>query len=112
MRKIIVAIVVACIAVPSVAQISKPVGNSSLDHFFDDANKCLSDFDVKARAKKLSVDTYKAALDGVCLQKLTELRELYMLSLERSPNQSYLIERYDDSVRDGKARMVADYAMR
>jgi len=35
-----------------------------------------------------------------------------MLSMERNPNQDYHIERFDANVKDTKAKMVSDYAMR
>ena len=112
MRKSVVAIVAACLSVPGTAQITNSGDNPSLNQFFDRANQCLSDFDMKAKAKKLSVDSYKAAVDGACVDKIKTLRALYMLSMERNPNQDYHIERFDANVKDTKAKMVSDYAMR
>jgi hypothetical protein len=80
--------------------------------FFNRANACLNEFDVKAKAKKLSADAYKLALDGVCTTEIRELRGLYSLSLERSDSQEYLLDRFDDNIRDARASMVATYVMR
>lgn len=112
MWKSVVAIVAACLSVPGTAQITNPGDNPSLNQFFDGANQCLSDFDMKAKAKKLSVNSYKAAIDGICVDKIKTLRALYMLSMERNPNQDYHIERFDANVKDAKAKMVSDYSMR
>ncbi|WP_097090587.1 hypothetical protein [Novosphingobium sp. Chol11] len=74
-------------------------------------NNCLKTFDAKARAKKVSVDSYKLAVEGACAYEQKNARALYQLSLELSPNQDYLVERFDQNYADLKAKMVTAYVM-
>jgi hypothetical protein len=74
-------------------------------------DNCLKTFDARARAKKISVDSYKLAVDGACAYQQKNARALYQLSLELSPNQDYLVERFDQNYADLKAKMVTAYVM-
>lgn len=112
MKTIAVAIFALMAASSASAQIKTAGIESDMLPAFERTNACLNDFDAKAKTKKLSVDTYKLALDGACTTQIRDLRGLYSLSLERSDAQAYLLARFDDNVRDARASMVAAYAMR
>lgn len=97
---------------PAFSQISTNAADADMMPHFESANKCLTAFDEKARSKKLSVESYKAALEGACVAEIKDLRGLYSLSLVRSSNHDYLVERLDKNVTDAKAAMVTRYVMR
>lgn len=99
-------------ATPALAQISTAAADSEMMPFFERANSCLTDFDAKARSRRLSVDTYRAAIQGACVDELRDLRGLYSLHLVRDESQSYLLSRFDANVTDARAKMISDYAMR
>lgn len=113
MRQMILAVGL-CLATasPALAQIDTAAADDEMKPFFDKANKCLSDFDAKARAKRLSVETYRLALEGACTQEIKDMRALYSLHNARNENQEYLVDRLDANVKDARSKLVSSYAMR
>jgi len=99
-------------APPALAQIDTAAAEPDMKPYFDKANKCLNDFDARAKAKKLSTETYRIALEGACTQQIKDLRGLYSLSLERKSEQGYLVGRLDANIKDARAKLVSSYAMR
>lgn len=97
---------------PVSAQMNTDSAHGSMTPYFEQINKCLADVDTKARAKKLSVDSYKLVLEGSCTQEILAIRQLYSLRLERDEDQQYFLKQFDNNIKDGRAKMVASYAMR
>lgn len=109
---VVSALSLMAVASPAISQINTAVADSEMKPFFDRANECLNAFDKTAKAKRLSVDNYKAAIDGVCVSEIRGMRGLYSLHLESSENQEYLVERLDKNIEAARASMVTAYIMK
>lgn len=82
-------------AMPVSAQINTAIVDADLMPIFVTTNKCLTDFDAKAKAKKFSAGIYKTAIRGACATEISELHGLVELHNEGSSDHQFFVRQHD-----------------
>jgi hypothetical protein len=72
---------------------------------------CLSAFDAKARAKKLSPEMYKTAIEGACTVEERDARAMNELNNVGHDADAYPPKQYEKMLADRRAEMVTKYIM-
>lgn len=121
MRPRFVAALGAALVIVCSGEASAQDSVSEAEQARDFRNTCIEAAATKAKAKKVSPDTFKLILDGACNIEVAAAHNAFVnamdastpagLSIDPGPTKARYVRAFDQQFESMKAKMVSDFAL-